>query len=55
MTINQLKKITCNPFRYLDLWDLEKLFKQVGEMEDETKILVIEAVQEKRATNITSF
>lgn len=42
-------RTACNPFRYLDLWDLEKLFKQADEMEDTTKMLVSEALQEKRA------
>lgn len=39
---------TCNPFRYLDLWDLERLFKQANEMDPETKALVLEAMAEKK-------
>ena len=49
MTINQHAKSSCNPFRYLDLWELEQLFKQVDEMEPETKALVLEAMSEKKA------
>jgi len=48
MTIKQHTKTTCNPFRYLDIWDLEKLFKQADEMEPETKALVLEAIAEKK-------
>lgn len=50
MTTKQHTKTTCNPFRYLDLWNLEALARQANEMEPETKALVLEAVMEKRAS-----
>ena len=53
MTIKQHTKTTCNPFRYLDIWDLEKLFKQAEEMESETKALVLEAMAEKKTKEET--
>lgn len=49
MTIKQHTKISCNPFRYLDLWSLEKLVKQADEIEAETRALVLEAIAEKKS------
>lgn len=42
------KKTVCNPFRYLDLYQLQKMLHESGEnMLPETKEMVTEAIQEK--------
>ena len=49
MTIKQHIKTICNPFRYLDSWNLEVLARKVDEMESVTKALVLEAIAERKA------
>lgn len=44
-------RITCNPFRHLNLRALESLVLQQAEMEDSTKILILDAIAEKKSAS----
>ena len=43
-----VRKIICNPFRYLDLYELQKILRDYGgEIDNETKSLIQHAIEEK--------